>query len=131
MKIGLKTPACILALCSLTTLLSAQSKSQTTEPVAWGALTGNTSCIIFAESRKTSGRFYGVAVTTKSVGKLTLLEAQNSSYDQKETLETQENLDNLMQMAQKDHIKFVKIPEKYSAEQLDKARASCKADAQP
>jgi hypothetical protein len=109
--------------------LSAQKKSQETGPVAWGALSGNAGCVIFAEGHKTSGRFYGVAVTTKRVGKLTLVETQNYTFDQKEVLETQENLDNLMQIAQKDHIKFVKISEKYSPDLLEKARASCKADA--
>lgn len=105
--------------------LSAQNKAQDSEPVVWGVLSGNASCVIFAEGHKTSGRFYGIAVTTKTVGKLTLVEAQNYTFSQKEVLETQENMDNLMQMAQKDHIKFVKIPEKYSPELLEKARASC------
>ncbi len=105
--------------------LSAQNKAQDSEPVVWGVLSGNASCVIFAEGHKTSGRFYGIAVTTKTVGKLTLVEAQNYTFSQKEVLETQENMDNLMQMAQKDHIKFVKIPEKYSPELLEKARATC------
>ena len=109
--------------------LCAQNKVQGPEPTAWGALTGNSSCVIFAEGHKTSGRFYGVAVTTKTIGKLTLVETQNYTFEQKEVLETQENLNNLMQMAQKDHVKFVKIPEKYSPELLEKARASCKSDA--
>ncbi|MGI4829385.1 MAG: hypothetical protein ACRYFU_14505 [Janthinobacterium lividum] len=109
--------------------LSAQNKAQGSEPIAWGALSGNSSCVIFAEGHKTSGRFYGVAVTTKTTGKLTLVEAQNYTFSEKELLETQENLDNLMLMAQKDHVKFVKIPEKYSPELLEKARASRKADA--
>ncbi len=108
--------------------LCAQNKAQ--EPVVWGVLSGNASCVIFAEGRKTSGRFYGIAATTKSVGKLTLLETQNYTFTEKEVLETQENMDNLMQMARKDHVKFVKIPEKYAPELLEKARASCKPDAQ-
>ena len=106
--------------------LAAQKGATAPEPVVWGLLTGNTSCVIFAEGRKTSGRFYGVAVTTKSVGKLTLVEAQNYSFEQKEVLETQENMDNLTRTAQKDHVKFVKIPEKYSPELLEKARAACR-----
>ena len=110
--------------------LSAQNKAQESEPVAWGALSGNSSCVIFAEGHKTSGRFYGVAVTTKTVGKLTLVEAQNYTFNQKEVLETQDNMNHLMQMAQEDHVKFVKIPEKYSPELLEKARASCKSAAQ-
>ncbi len=112
------------------TVLSAQNKTQVPEPVVWGALSGNSSCVIFAEGHKTSGRFYGIAATTKTVGKLTLVEAENYTFNQREVLETQENMDNLMQIAQKDHVKFVKIPEKYSPELLEKARASCKSDAQ-
>jgi hypothetical protein len=37
-------------------------------------------------------------------------------------------MDSLMQHAQKDRIKFVKIPEKYSPELLEKARTMCKRD---
>ena len=107
-------------------VLSSQNKAQVAEPIAWGVLTGNSSCVIFAEGHKTSGRFYGIAATTKTVGKLTLVEAQNYTLDQKEVLETQENMDGLRQVAQRDHVKFVKIPEKYSPELLEKARASCK-----
>lgn len=128
MNVAAKILTPVLLLTSLAT--SAQSKAQGAEPVAWGALSGSSSCVIFAEGHKTSGRFYGVAVTTKTVGKLTVIEAENYTFDQKEVLETQENMDNLLQLARKDHVKFVKIPEKYSPELLEKARASCKADAQ-
>ena len=126
----MKIPAYIIAalLLAIPMMLSAQDQAPGSGPIAWGILSGNASCVIFAESHKTSGRFYGVAVTTKTVGKLTLVEAQNSTFDQKQVLETQENIDALMQTAQKDRIKFVKIPEKYSPELLEKARATCKAD---
>ena len=95
--------------------LSAQNKTPDAEPTVFGMLSGNSSCVIFAEGHKTSGRFYGIAVTTKTVGKLTLIETQDYTFPQKEVLETQENLNNLMQTAQKDHVKFVKIPEKVHA----------------
>jgi len=112
-----------------TVALFAQNKPEP-EPVVWGILTGNSSCVIFAEGRKTSGRFYGVAITTKTVEKLTVVETQNYTFDPKEVLETQDTMDDLMRKAQKDHVKFVKIPEKYSPDLLDKARAACKAGAQ-
>jgi predicted patatin/cPLA2 family phospholipase len=57
-----------------------------------------------------------------------VIETENYAFDQKEILETQENMDALMQRAQKDHLKYVKIPEKYSADLLERARASCKQD---
>lgn len=119
----------VLGLMLAAPVLSAEKNSPPSAPVAWGVLSGNVGCVIFAEGHKTSGRFYGVAVTTKTVGKLTLVETQNYSFDQKEIVETQENMNNLMQVAEKDHIKFVKIPEKYAPELLEKARATCKADA--
>ena len=109
--------------------LSAKNKPQETDPIIWGALSGNSGCVIFAEGHNTSGRFYGVVATTKTIGKLTPVETQNYTFDQKEVLETQDNLDNLTQIAQKDNVKFVKIKEKYSPELLEKARASCKTDA--
>ena len=128
----MKRSLCLLPILLLTSpaVLLARSNPQVSEPVVWGALSNNTGCVIFAEGHKTSGRFYGIAVTTKTVGKLTVVETQNYTFAQKETLETQENMDNLMQVAQKDHIKFVKIPEKYSPDLLEQARASCKSAAQ-
>ncbi len=124
----MKSSTCIVWILglSVSAAVFAQGKAQGAEPVAWGALSGNTSCVIFAEGHKTSGRFYGVAVTTKTVGKLTVVEAENYTLPQGEIPETQEKMDDLMQRAQRDHVKFVKIPEKYSPELLEKARASCK-----
>jgi hypothetical protein len=123
----MKLPAALLLLFVLSPLSFAACKNAPYQaPVVWGALTQNAGCVIFQEGRKTSGMFWGVAVTTKSVGKLTVIETQNYTLDQKEFLETQENMDELMQRAQKDLVKFVKIPEKYSPELLERARALCK-----
>ena len=94
----------------------------------WGALSQSAGCVIFKQGHKTSGMFWGVAVTTKTVGKLTVVEAQNYTMNPTELLETQENMDALMRLAQKDRIKFIKIPEKFTPDLLDKARAMCKQD---
>ncbi len=125
----MKRRAFVVTTLLLAAPLALPAQDKQADPIAWGALSGNVSCVIFAEGHKTSGRFYGVAVTTKTVGKLTLLETQNYSFEQKETPETQENMDKLMQIARKDRVKFVKIPEKHSPELLKKARATCKSDA--
>ena len=124
----MKRCATLLAFAGIATMSLAASKPPMQDPVVWGILSHNTGCVIFAEGRKTSGRFYGVAVTTKTVGKLTVIETQDYTLRQKEILETQENMNDLMRLAQKDHVKFVKIPEKYPPDLLDKARASCKED---
>lgn len=128
MKIGVFALSAVAFVCAAS--ICAQNKGQDQEPVVWGVLSGNASCVIFAEGKKTSGRFYGIAATSKTVGKLTLIETQNYTFADKEVLETQENMNNLMQKAKTDHVKFVKIPEKYSPELLEKARASCKPDAE-
>jgi hypothetical protein len=124
------TTAFVVGLMLAALSLSAEKTKPAPDPVAWGVLSGNAGCVIFAEGRKTSGRFYGIAVTTKTVGKLTVIETQNYTFNQKVVLETEDNMNNLMQIAEKDHIKFVKIPEKYSPDLLEEARASCKAGAQ-
>ncbi|MGD0938954.1 MAG: hypothetical protein ABR905_04510 [Terracidiphilus sp.] len=111
-----------------TTGKAADKNAQTREPIVWGALSHSTGCVIFAEGHKTKGMFWGVAVTTTTMGKLTVVESQNYTLDQKEYLETQETMDDLMQRAQRDRVKFVKIPEKYSPDQLEKARGMCMKD---
>jgi Spy/CpxP family protein refolding chaperone len=123
----MKLPVALLLLFAMAPAsFAGDNKAQNQNPVAWGALSQNTGCVIFKEGHKTSGMFWGVAVTTKTVGKLTIIEAQNYTLDQDVILETQENMDDLMQRAQTDHVKFVKIPEKYSPRLLDRARAMCK-----
>jgi hypothetical protein len=83
-------------------------------------------CIIFKEYRKTSGMFWGVAVTTKSRSFLEVLESQHYTLEQTKWDESdQESVNQLQRLAVKDKIKFVKIPARYSDEQLDKARKMC------
>ncbi|HTJ31109.1 MAG TPA: hypothetical protein VL346_11445 [Acidobacteriaceae bacterium] len=117
-----------LTLAAVAPLAVAADRKPEPEPTIWGVMGHTSGCVIFAEGRKTTGRFYGVAITTKTIGKLTVVESQDYTLQQSEYLETQENMDTLMQLAQKDHIKFVKIPEKHSPELLEKARAACKQD---
>jgi Spy/CpxP family protein refolding chaperone len=116
----------LLLLASSTFSFAAAKDAPPQDPIAWGMLSQNAGCVIFAEGHKTKGMFWGVAVTEKITGKLTVIESQNYTLDQKEYLETQDAMNDLMSLAQKDHIKFVKIPEKYSPDLLEKARAMCK-----
>src|SRR5712672_4029431 len=73
----------ILAI-SLSTVAAAKDKKKpadSQEPVVFGILSQNVGCVIFREYRKTSGMFWGVAVTTKTVGKLEVIETQNYALD--------------------------------------------------
>jgi len=98
------------------------------EPVVFGILSQNAGCVIFREYRKTSGMFWGVAVTTKTVSQLDVIETQNYKIEQTTWNETQqEDMNELQRMAVKVKIKFVKIPNKNPTdEQLEKARTLCK-----
>jgi hypothetical protein len=119
----------ILAI-SLSPAAAAKNKKPTDsqEPVVFGILSQNVGCVIFREYRKTSGMFWGVAVTTKTVSQLEVIETQNYKLEQTTWNETQqEDMNELQRMAVKDKIKFVKIPNKNPTdEQLEKARTLCK-----
>jgi len=122
----MKLTAVLFLLIAIVPASFAAGKKQNQEPIAWGVLSQNNGCVIFQEGHKTTGMFWGVAVTTKTVGKLTVIETLDYTLNEKELLETQENMDSLMLRSQNDHVKFVKIPEKYTPDQLEKARAMCK-----
>jgi hypothetical protein len=98
------------------------------DPVVFGILSQNAGCVIFREFHKTTGMFWGVAVTTKTVGKLEVIETQNYKLNQTKWDETkQDDMNELQRIAVKDKIKFVKIPNKKPTdEQLKKARTKCK-----
>ena len=125
----MKSPLIISLLLLAAAVVPASAKNADTgDPVAWGVLSHNSGCVIFAEGHKTKGMFWGVAVTAKIMGKLTLIESQNYTFNEKEIIETQDTMNDLMRRAEADHVKFVKIPEKYSPELLQKARATCTQD---
>jgi len=57
-----------------------------------------------------------------------VIETQNYDLSQKKWV-GQDGADELMRIAAKDRIKYVKITEKYTPSQLEKARAACKESA--
>jgi hypothetical protein len=103
-----------------------KKKNENEGPIPWGMLSQSTGCLIFKEHRKTTGMFWGVAVTTKTFSVLEVVETQNYTLEQKQWKEDQENMDKLNRLALKDKIKFVKIPKDYSEKQLERARSMCK-----
>lgn len=63
--------------------------SDSGDPIPFGMLSQYMGCVIFREFRKTSGMFWGVAVTTKTVSKLEIIETQDYKPDRKLWDETQ------------------------------------------
>ena len=101
-------------------------KTESQDPIAWGILSRNSGCVIFEESRQRDTAFYGIALKTKTYWILKVIETQDYTLEKKTWQRSQEDMDALQRLAVKDKIKLVKIPEKYSSEQLEKARVLCK-----
>jgi hypothetical protein len=122
----------IFGICLLMAALAAPSfgndkKAKVDEdPVVFGMISQNLGCVIFKEYRKTNTKFWGVAVTQKTFSGLEVIETQNYDLAQKKWIEDQDSMNDLQRIAIKDRIKFVKIPEKYTDNQLTKARTACK-----
>ncbi len=96
------------------------------EPVVWGLASHAEHCIIFQESKKTTGAFFIVAATLKTVGKLTVLETDGYSFDPPAYIEDQATMNALQTRALHEHLRYVKIPEHHTPEQLQAARDLCK-----
>jgi hypothetical protein len=47
------------------------------DPVVFGILSQNAGCVIFRDHRKTTGMFWGVGLTRKTVSELEVIETQN------------------------------------------------------
>jgi hypothetical protein len=121
----------ILGFCLLVAALAAlafanDKKAKVDEdPIVFGIIGQNAGCVIFKEYAEKNTKFWGVAVSQSRVSALEVIETQNYELAQKKWV-GQDGADELLRIAVKDRIKYVKIPEKYTPNQLEKARAACK-----
>ncbi len=124
----------IYGVCLLVVALTAPSyandkKAKVDEdPVVFGITSQNEGCVIFRQYTEKNTKFWGVAVSQSRVSALEVIETRNYDLPQKKWV-GQEGADQLTHLAVKDKIKYVKIPEKYTPNQLEKARAACKESA--
>jgi hypothetical protein len=123
----MKPFAAILFVLSLTVPGLANDKKPKVEeePVVFGITNQNSACVIFREYTEKNTKFWGVAVSQSRTSALEVLETHDYDLPKKKWV-GQEGADELTRLAVKDRIKYVKIPEKYTPSQLDKARAACK-----
>jgi hypothetical protein len=105
-----------------------KSSAESREPVAWGLLSQSKGCVIFREYKKTKVGFWVVVVTAKSHGELEVIETVGYELDPKVWIENEENMNELQRRAMKDSIRYVKIQDKYTTEELEAARALCRKD---
>ncbi len=116
-----------LAAAAAGTASFAKDKTADQQPVTWGMQSGNDGCVIFKESDETSSEMApgGGGFTTHTVKQLEVLEAIKANLPKKKYSETKEDLDALANVGMENHLKFVKIPKKYTPEQLEKAKGMC------
>jgi len=93
-------------------------------PYAWGMLSGNSGCVIFADTRHTKTDFVGVA-RVRWWGTLDVIETRNYDMKQRQWMQTRAALDELQKLALKDKLKLIKIPAEHSEKQLEEARGMC------
>jgi hypothetical protein len=104
----------------------AKDKTANQEPVAWGMQSGNQGCVIFGETQTVTTENDGSnGFTTHTVKELEVVETQHATLPRKKYDETKEDLDALQALSMQDLLKYVRIPKKYTPEQLEKARAMC------
>lgn len=105
-----------------------EGAAQSRAPVAWGILSHSRGCVIFREYKKTKVGFWVVVVTAKSHGELEVVETDGYVLDPKVWIENDENMNALQRLAMKDVIRYVKIQDKYTPEELEAARALCRKE---
>jgi hypothetical protein len=122
---------CLLVVALTAPALANDKKAKVDEdPVVFGITGQNAGCVIFKQYTEKNTKFWGVAVSQSKVSALEVVETQNYDLAQKKWV-GQDGADELTRIAVKDRIKYVKIPEKYTPNQLEKARAACKESAVP
>lgn len=95
-------------------------------PSAWGLLTAHKACVIFREYRKTKVGFFVVVVTTKTHSELEVIETTGGYVmEPKKYVEDEATMDDLQHRAIRDGLRYVKVSDKYTPEELGAARALC------
>ncbi len=95
-------------------------------PFAWGILSEPKACVIFQEKTKTDVGFWVVVVTWKTRVELEVVETDGYVLQPKIWPEDQRNMDELQRRAMQDKIRYVKIQEEYTPEELEAARTLCR-----
>lgn len=93
-------------------------------PYAWGVLSGNTGCVIFADTRHKKTDFVGV-VRVRWYGTLDVIETRNYDMKQRHWMQSRKSLGELQELALKDKLKLIKIPAEHGEAQLETARKMC------
>jgi len=104
-------------------------KPEPRAPSAWGILSPVKACVIFREYQKTKVGFYVFIVTTKTHAELEVIESTNGYVmDPAKWIEDEASMQELDHRAVKDQVRYVKIQDKYTPDELEAARALCQKE---
>jgi hypothetical protein len=120
----------LAVLASLFGIAGADEKAEPPRtPSAWGMLGAHKACVIFREYRRTKVGFFVVIVTTNTHSELAVIETTGGyAMDQPKYVEDEATMDQLQHRAIRDELRYVKVRDKYTPEDLEAARALCNQD---
>lgn len=104
----------------------AKDKTANQAPQAWGMQSGQSGCVVFKESDEMETNLVNGQMQYSTVKQLEVVEQQNVKLPHKKYSETADDLDALQKLSVADHVKYVKIPKKYTPDQLKQAEAMCR-----
>lgn len=125
-RLRVAVAAAALTIFALAPASFAKDKTADQAPVAWGMQSGNEGCVIFGEFKTTQTENLGdKGFATHQVTQLEVLDAIHATLPQKKYDESKEGLDTLTTLGMQQHLKYVRIPKKYTPEQMQQARTLC------
>ena len=95
-------------------------------PVVWGTMSQCNGCVIFREYVKTKVGFWVVAVTSESHGELEVIETDGYVLEPRVWEQKETNINELQRRAVQDKIRYVKIKDDFTPEELEAARSLCR-----
>ena len=95
-------------------------------PVVWGTMSQCNGCVIFREYMKTKVGFWVVAVTSESHGELEVIETDGYVLEPRVWEQKETNINELQLRSVQDKIRYVKIKDDFTPEELEAARIICR-----
>ena len=123
--IGLAVVLGLTVAAAMGTASFAKDKAADQAPFAWGMQSGNDGCVIFRESEEMTSQNEGGTYKSYTVKQLEVVDTVKATLPLKKYSETKENLDALEELSMQQHLKYVKIPKKYTPVQMEKAKGMC------
>jgi hypothetical protein len=104
---------------------SAVGKNGSRAPVAWGLAGGASHCVIFREYSKTSVGFAVVVAGMSTHAELEVVDGGGYELSKKVWVEDVNSMNELQRVADQDRLRFVKVQDGYTPDELNQAKSLC------